>query len=328
MSKKYNWAILGCGGIAKKFSIELKELPNANLYATASRNIENAQKFASEFGFKKAYGSYQEMVEDPNIDIVYVATPHTFHLEHSLLCLNHKKAVLCEKAFAINSGEVKQMIAASKANNTFLMEAFWVAFRPKLLKVHELIKTENLGKLKFVKSDFMFNGAYNPKNRLYNIDLGGGSLLDIGIYPVFTALHFLGIPDKIKTIAHFSPTGSEETISIIFGYKNGEMALLNSSFDASYKNDVDLAFENGYIKYHRVSNEPIELHKNDTTQFINFDAGPNKGYQFEAIHVMKCLDNNLLESPILPHSFSLKLMETLDSIRKDAAIVYPNHDSI
>lgn len=326
MSNKYNWAILGCGKIAEKFSIELKTLPNANLYAAASRSIENATNFASEFGFKKAYGSYQEMVIDPMVDIVYIATPHSFHKEHTLLCLQHKKAVLCEKAFAINSKEVEQMIAASKDNNTFLMEAFWVLFRPKLLKVKELIASENLGKLKFVKSDFMFNGEYNPKNRLYNIDLGGGSLLDIGIYSIFTALIFLGSPDEIKTIPHFSPTGSEESISMLFGYKNGATAILSSSFDSDYKNESELCFENGIIKYQRFSKEPILLIKNGKTRKISFENGSNLGYKFEAIHVMECLDKNLKESPILPLSLSLKLINILDKVRSDAGIIYPNHD--
>ena len=326
MNKTYNWAILGCGKIAEKFSKELKTLPNANLYAAASRNIENAQNFAAKFNFEKAYGSYQEMVNDSEVDIVYIATPHTFHLEHTLLCLNHKKAVLCEKPFGINSKEVKQMIASSKENNTFLMEAFWVIFRPKYLKVKELIESKNLGKLKFVKSDFMFNGNYDPKNRLYNINLGGGSLLDIGIYPVFTALMFLGIPDEIKTSPHFSPTGSEESISMLFGYKNGATAVLTSSFDAEYKNESELCFEHGIIKYDRFSSDPIILIKNDTTQEIYFEPGPNMGYQFEAIHVMECLDNNLKESPILTNEVSLNLIETLDRVRRNAGIIFPNHD--
>lgn len=324
--KKYNWAILGCGNIAAKFTTELKGLPNANLYATASRNLVNAEKFAEKFDFDKAYGSYQEMVEDPNVDVVYIATPHNFHKEHTVLCLNHKKAVLCEKAFAINSMEVKQMIASSNENDTFLMEAFWVIFRPKYLKVKEIIASENLGKLKFVKSDFMFNGEYNPKNRLYNLDLGGGSLLDIGIYSIFTALMFLGSPDEIKTLAHFSPTGSEESISMLFGYKNGATAVLTSSFDAAFKNESELCFEHGIIKYDRFSKDPIVLIKEGEITEIPFENGPNMGYQFEAIHVMECLDNNLKESPILPLSLSLELINVLDSVRKDAGIIFPNHD--
>lgn len=326
MTKTYNWAILGCGRIAEKFAIELNNLPNAKLYAAASRNLENAQQFASKFGFEKAYGSYQKMVEDKNVDVVYIATPHTFHLEQTLLCLTHKKAVLCEKAFAINTKEVKQMIAASKENNTFLMEAFWVLFRPKLAKVREIITSENLGKLKFVKSDFMFNGEYNPNNRLYNIDLGGGSLLDIGIYSIFTALIFLGVPDEIKTLAHFSPTGSEESISMLFGYKNGATAVLTSSFDADFKNESELCFEHGIIKYDRFSTDPILLIKNKISQEIPFENGPHMGYHFEASHVMECLDKGIIESPVLPHSLSLDLMQILDNVRKDAGIIYPNHD--
>lgn len=324
--KTYNWAILGCGNIAEKFATELKGLPNANLYGAASRNLENAQNFANKFEFEKSFGSYQAMVEDPNVDVVYIATPHSLHFEHTLLCLKHKKAVLCEKAFAINSNEVEQMIAASKENNTFLMEAFWVIFRPKYLKVKEIIASENLGKLKFVKSDFMFNGTYNPQNRLYNIDLGGGSLLDIGIYSIFTALMFLGTPNEIKTIPHFSPTGSEESISMLFGYKNGATAVLTSSFDSEYKNESELCFEHGIIKYERFSKDPILLIKDEKTVEIPFENGPNLGYQFEAIHVMECLDKNLKESPVLPLSRSLELMNILDNVRKDAGIVFPNHD--
>ena len=328
MSKQYNWAILGCGKIAEKFALELKTLPNANLYATASRSLKNADSFAKTFGFEKSYGSYLEMVNDPKVDIVYIATPHTFHLEHTLLCLNHKKAVLCEKAFAINSKEVLQMIQASKDNNTFLMEAFWVIFRPKFNKVIELIKSEKLENLKFLKSDFMFNGEYNPKNRLYNIDLGGGSLLDVGIYPVFTALILLGIPNQIKAIPHFSPTGSEESISMLFGYKNGATAILASSFDANYKNETEICFENGIIKYDRFSNDPIQIIQNGLTREIFFEPGENLGYHFEATHVMECLDKGLIESPTLPHSISLNLINILDDVRKQADIIYPNHDSV
>lgn len=326
MTKKYNWAILGCGKIAKKFALELKGLSNANLYAAASRNLENANNFASEFGFEKAYGSYEEMAKDPNVDIVYIATPHSHHLEHTLLCLNNKKAVLCEKAFAMNLKEVQQMIKASKENSTFLMEAFWVRFRPKFKKVLELIKNEDLGKLKMVKSDFNFLGEYNPENRLFNIDLGASSLLDIGIYPVFTSLMLLGKPTQIKTIPQFSPTGSEESIMVFLGYENGSTAILNSSFKSEYKNDVELSFEKGYIKYDRFSNEPIFLHSTTKNTQVTFDAGPNLGYQFEALHVMECLDKHLIESPVLPLSSSVDLMGILDAIRQEAGIVFPNHD--
>ena len=326
MSKKYNWAILGCGKIARKFSNDLKLLPNANLYATASRSLKNAEDFANEFGYEKAYGSYQEMVENANVDIVYIATPHSFHLEHTLLCLNHKKAVLCEKAFAINSNEVKQMINSSKENNTFLMEAFWTIFQPQFLKIFEIVKSKELGELKFVKSDFMFNAEFDSDKRLYNIDLGAGSLLDIGIYPIFTSLILLGKPSEIKTISNIRATGVEDSIAMLFSYENGAMAVLTSSFESSCKNETELCFENGFIKVERNSVEPILMNKNGIDQFIDFETISGLGYELEAAHVMECLDKSLIESPILPLSFSLDLMEIMDAVRKEANIVFPNHD--
>lgn len=326
MDKKYNWAILGCGKIAKKFSKDLKLLPNANLYAAASRNKNNAVAFAAEFNYDKAYGSYEEMVNDENVDIVYIATPHSFHLEHTLLCLNHKKAVLCEKAFAMNTKEVEQMIKASKRNNTFLMEAFWTIFQPQFLKIMEIVASKELGELKFVKSDFMFKAEFYPEKRLYNIDLGGGSLLDIGIYPIFNALKFLGKPDIIKTIANIRPTGVEDSIAMLFNYKNGKMAVLTSSIDSSCKNETELCFDNGYIKVERNSNEPILLSKNGVSRKVPFDLVTGMGYELEAEHVMECMDNNLIESPVLPLSFSMDLMEIMDAVRKEANIIYPNHD--
>ncbi len=326
MAKKHNWAILGCGKIARKFSNDLKLLPNANLYAAASRSLKNAKDFANELGYEKAFGSYQEMVNDPDVDIVYIATPHSFHLEHTLLCLNHKKAVLCEKAFAMNSKEVKKMISASKENNTFLMEAFWTIFQPQFLKMNEIVKSKELGDLKFIKSDFMFNAEFDPNKRLYNIDLGAGSLLDIGIYPIFTSLFFLGKPFKIKTIANIRSTGVEDSITMLFGYKNGAMSVLTSSFESSCKNETELCFENGFIKVERKLAEPILMNKNGSDQFVDYDTISGEGYELEASHVMECLDNDLIESPVLPLSFSLDLMEILDAVRKDAGIIFPNHD--
>ena len=326
MSKKYNWAVLGCGNIAKKFATELKDIPNATLYAASARTTEKATEFANELGFEKAYGSYEEMVNDPKVDVVYIATPHSYHFEHTLLCLNHKKAVLCEKAFALNSKEVAQMIAASKENNTFLMEAFWVRFKPKFNKVKELIASEDLGKLKLLKSDFFFKANFNPNSRLFDLELGGGSLLDIGIYPVFTSLMLLGKPTQIKAIPQLCSTGTEVKITILLTYENGAIAILNSGLDADYKNDSEITFEKGHLKYQRFDNTPIELYVNNTSQLIDFDKGHYLGYHFEAEHVMKCLDEKLIESPILPLSVSVDLMEILDGIRKEANIVFPNRD--
>ena len=326
MDKKYNWAILGCGKIARKFVADLSLLNNANLYAAASRSLDNAKEFAEELGFDKAYGSYQEMVADPHVDIVYIATPHAKHLEHSLLCLHNKKAVLCEKAFAMNTKEVDQMIEASKSNKTFLMEAFWTIFSEKFIKVLELAKDKDLGQLRFVKSDFMFKADFDPDKRLYNIDLGAGSLLDIGIYPIFRSLMLLGKPTSIKTMANIRSTGVEDSISMLFGYDNGAMAVLTSSFESSCINETELCFENGFIKFIREPEFPILMEKNGVQEEIFIEQPKGMGYELEAKHVMECLDQGLTQSPVLPLSTSRDLMEVLDWVRKDAGIVFPKHD--
>mgnify|MGYP000951172380 CR=1 FL=1 len=326
MKKRYNWAILGCGKIARKFVQDLSLLENAHLYAAASRNLDNAKQFVNDLGFEKAYGSYKEMVQDPDVDIVYIATPHAMHMEHSILCLEHKKAVLCEKAFAMNTKEVDNMIRVSKENNTFLMEAFWTIFSSKFIKVMELSKEKELGQLKFVKSDFMFKADFNPDKRLYNIDLGAGSLLDIGIYPIFRSLMLLGKPSSIKTMANILSNGVEESISMLFGYENGEMAVLTSSFASNCHNETELCFENGFIKFIREPEFPILMECNGVQEEIYIEQPKGMGYELEAKHVMECLDQGLIESSLLPLSTSRALMEILDAVRKDAGIVFPKHD--
>lgn len=321
--------MLGCGKIARKFANDLKLLPNARLYAAASRSLENAQIFAAEMGFEKAYGSYEEMVNDPEVDVVYIASPHSHHFEHTLLCLNHKKAVLCEKAFAINSKEVNLMIEASRRNNTFLMEAFWTRFQPSFLKAMEIIRSGELGALKMVRSDFAFNAEYNPEKRLYNVALGGGSLLDIGIYPIFMALMALGKPSAINTMATFCPTGAEETIMMSFQYPDGETASLVSSFASFSSTQTEFCCENGFVRLNRRFYTPTTLTywKNwEEEKTIIMEKGAGFGYELEAAHVMECLDAGLTESPMMPLSLSLELMQIMDWVRKDAGIVFPGHD--
>ena len=329
MSKIYNWAILGCGHIAEKFSSDLKLLPNAKLYAAASRNMEKAQDFAKKFGFEKAYGSYEEMLIDPNVDAVYVATPHSFHHEHTLLCLNHKKPVLCEKAFAINKNEVQEMVDCAKENNTFLMEAFWTMFQPDYNKAMEILKSGELGKIKVMRSDFAFNGPFNPENRLYNVKLGGGSLLDIGIYPVFAALTSMGKPQIIKTLADFSSTGSEESISMIFKYDGGAMANLTSSFSSFSLGQTEFWCEKGYLllnpRWYKPTNITI-WRDGGEEETIQSGHREGFGYQYEAAHVMECLDAGKIESNKMSWQMSLDLIETLDRVRIDAGIFFPDHD--
>ena len=330
MKKTYNWAVLGCGRIAHKFVEDLKLLPNAKLYAAASRNQTRADTFANELGFEKAYGSYNELVNDEQVDIVYIATPHAFHREHALLCLQHKKATLCEKAFAINSKEAHEMVACAKKNKTFLMEAFWTRFQPSFLKAMEILQTKKLGELKMVRSDFAFNAEKDAQQRLYNIDLGGGSLLDIGIYPVFASLMALGKPIQIKTLTETGFTNCEESIIMSFKYANGAMASLVSSFASHSSIQTEYWCENGYLRLNKRWFAPTQISiwekGSEKEELIPVDPIDGKGYQFEAAHVMECLDQGKTESDWMSLQTSLDLMEVLDRVRADAGIVFPMHD--
>lgn len=328
MAKHYNWAILAPGRMAAKFANGLKVLENAELYAVGSRDIKRAEIFAKEHGFKKSFGSYEELAADPEVDVVYIASPHSHHHDQALLCLKNKKGVICEKAFALNSREAGEMITEARNQKVFLMEALWPPFQPFNKKAHEILESGILGKIVHLHSYFSFIPPYDPADRKFNISLGGGSLLDIGIYPVIDALTFLGVPDEIKSAALFGETGSEESISAIFKYNTGAMASIYSSFRTNIGIGCDLLCEKGNLTVSRGRDMNqrviLGLHGKEKETFVF--SPPALGYHWEAEEVMKCLDEGLTESPVVPLSFSMDLMDTLDKIRNAAGIIFPGRD--
>lgn len=328
MNKKYKWGILAPGKMSAKFTAGLKLLENVELYAVGSRDLKRAKQFAEEFGFKKYYGSYEELVSDRDLEIVYIASPHSCHHEHTLLCLNHKKAVICEKAFALNSREVEEMINKAARQKVFLMEALWPPFQPIYRKTMELLQTGEPGKIVHLNASFAFQPPYDPLDRKFNLSLGGGSLLDIGIYPVIDALYFMGVPSEIVAKASFAESGSEDSISIIFRYDDGRMATLYSSFRTVGEIGCDLLCENGnlFFSRRRDMSQRLIVALNGKEN-VEYSLMPDAmGYQFEATEVMNCLDAGKLESGVVPLSFSRNLINTLDRIRAAAGIVYPGRD--
>lgn len=326
--KRYKWGILAPGKMSAKFTTGIKLLENAELYAVGSRNPERAEKFARQFGFKKYYGSYEELASDPDLDVVYIASPHSHHLEHTLLCLRNGKHVICEKAFAMNTREVQEMVDEAATRKLFLMEALWPPFQPFYKKAREILDSGILGKILYLHGYFSFIPPFDPDDRKFNLALGGGSLLDIGIYPVIDALTFIGIPNEIKASAIFSPTGSEESVSSVFRYNSGQMATVYSSFKTSTGIGCDIFCEKGNITVSRGRDMNqrvnVELHNGEKQEFVF--SPPAMGYHWEAEEVMKCLDEGLTESPVVPLSFSLDLIKTLDRIRSEAGIVFPAFD--
>jgi len=330
MKKKiYNWGILAPGNIARKFAGELQELDNARIYAVGSRNAERANEFAKSFGAEHSYDNYNDLAADPNVDIIYIASPHAFHAEHALLCMNNMKPVFCEKALGINLSEVELMVKSACKNGVFFMEAFFTPHQPSYIEAKKIIDSGELGKVKYFQGWFGFNKSpYDNLQRLLNPKLGGGALLDIGLYPVFDALYFLGEPDHIIAKAEFAETGVDQSISVRFDYSNGLSASIFASFMAASGVGTDIFCEKGTLHLWRLNavDQRLEIEKQGSEpKRLNWDEKAC-GLKLEATEAMRCLDENRLQSNIMSHSMSLSLIKTLDKIRKEAGIIYPGKD--
>jgi len=327
-SEKIKWGILGPGHIANKFGEALKVVEDAEIYAVGSRSIENAQKYAKNFNAKKAYGSYEELAKDPDVDVIYVATPHNLHYENTILCLENGKHVLCEKPFAVNGKEVRGMIAKAKEKNLFLMEALWSRFLPHIIKTKELIDAGELGSLKLLTSYFPIKSLYGPEHRQFNKDLCGGSLLDIGIYNVFLSLYLMGKPKTFKAMAGMGPTEVDESCSIICKYDNEAVSVLYSSFRASSDIMAEIHGDKGKIVIGNVWFTPnnIKIVRPNGEEIPMQIKSTGNGYNYQAEEVDKCIKEGRIQSNIWSWEKSLELIDLLDSIRQETGIVYPKHD--
>lgn len=322
------WGIIGPGKIAQKFAAAIRLAGNAVLQAIASRDAARSREFAEKHGATKWYNNYEQLVADPDIDAIYIATPHAFHAENALLCLKHGKPVLCEKPMALNRKQVEQMVAASRLNNTFLMEAMWTRFLPAIEKVLELVKDGKIGAVKYVKGDFGFYTPFDPQSRLFNMALGGGSVLDIGVYPIAFCLAVLGKPDHITAIGKLAPTGADETCLAVLQYDNGAMASVFSTVDSFTSLTAEVAGTEGTITI------PTAWYKNNTftlhrmgEEKQTFTFGPvTNGFEYQIREVMRCLEQGLTESPVMSHEFSLLLSETMDTVRERIGVRYPGVD--
>lgn len=321
--KIINWGIIGAGKIAKKFATDVHTVPNCEFYAIASRDLQKAEAFKQEFKAEKAYGSYEDLVADPNVDAIYIATPHSFHKPHTELCLNHFKPVLCEKPFAMNFEEVEAMIQLSKEKNTLLMEALWTLFLPHYQYVLDLLETEHFGKLVRLEADFGFHPQYDERSRVFDKSVGGGSLLDIGIYPVFAALSTLGKPNAIGAKADFFPTGADSNCKMIFHY-NSAQAILKSTFLAETKTEAIFKCENGTIKINGRFHEPstvtlIDQHGNSELKSFDYNT---IGYSYEIEHFNQLVRDGKNESHLMTFEKSKELISTLDQVRSLIGLGY------
>lgn len=324
MEKTYRWGILGAGRIAEKFCTAMSVVEGSSVYAVASRDLKKSKEYAEKFSAEKFYDSYEELVKDDNVDIVYIATPHAFHLEQAMLCFDNGKAVLCEKPLSLSYEQSSKMIRAAAENKLFFMEGMWSRFMPSIEKILSLIEQHAIGKPQYLSVDFGFTAPYDIEGRLFNKSLGGGAVLDIGVYAFFLATLIFGEPSSIKSVSKLSATGVDEYANMILQYPKGETAHLLTSivFDTSL--EAEIVGTKGSIK--------LKNPWYKTTEFTLYakDAEPqdfsmpheSNGFEHEIREVMHCLDNGLLQSPKMTHDFTLSVAKMMDEVLRQAGVSY------
>ena len=324
-AKKINWGIIGCGNIAHKFASDLAIIDDVKLAAVASRSMDRAIKFAKKYHSEKVYDNYEALFSDTNIDIVYIATPHNSHAELSIKAMEHGKHVLCEKPLALNKNEALAMIETSKRTKRFFMEGLWTRFNPSLIAIKEQIDKGEIGEVEYIHADFSFVSTKPLDGRVMDLKLGGGALLDIGIYPVFLAYLFLGIPKEIyaKSIFHKETKCDIET-SMRFEYENAK-AELHCSFTSDSSNKQALIRgANGDIFINSRWHVPPSYTLVKNTQKMTFDLPPlGIGFTHEILECHGCIRANKIESDYWSHQNSLDLISILDTVREQIGLKYP-----
>ena len=327
MEKKIKWGIIGTGHISNKFAKALAILPQAELVGVASRNESSAQKFAKENNVSRAYGTYEELAKDSDIDVIYIGTPHTFHLENSILCMRNGKSVLCEKALTINAEEAKKMVGVAREENVFLMEAMIPRHVPLLKKAIKWIKEGRIGEVRMVKASRCARGVFPPGARQLNPDLGGGSLLDVGVYVISFASQIFGkAPIEVTGMSHIGDWGSDEQGVAIMKYDKGEIADLSFALRTNAVDEAYILGTKGYIKIDEVFAVPTKatlfIGNNEIEKLEEPIIG--NALNYEAEEVMRCLKKGLKESPFMPLDESIQIMEVMDKIRKPWGLTYSN----
>ena len=326
MSQEFKWGILGTGGIARAFARDLSFLNNHIVAAVGSRTKVGAEEFTMEFPGCTAHGSYEELVTDPNIDAIYVATPHPMHVTHTVLALNAGKPVLCEKPFSINAAESRKMIEASIENNVALLEAMWMRFLPHIFTVRKILASGILGEIISVTADHGQRLADQGIPRLIEPSLAGGALLDLGIYPVSFAHMVLGVPESIQAEAVMTEKGVDASTSMLFTYKSGAQAILTTTMIAQTPCRAVISGLNGWLEIDRTFYNPagmrVHLFDGTTTEYPSDYQG--HGLREQAIEFEKIVRSGRYESEHLTHKHTLEIMELMDEIRNKIGLKYPH----
>ena len=324
------WGIVGTGGIAAAFAADLRVDPEAGeLVAVASRNPERAEAFAARVGAPRAYASQEQLAGDGDVDVVYVAVPHAAHHAAARLALRAGKAVLVEKPFTLNRREAEDLVEVARSRGVFLMEAMWTRFLPHAVAIRRLLAEGRLGDLRLVVAQFGVHFDYDPTSRMFDPALGGGALLDLGVYPISFAAMVLGAPTEVAAVADFGPTGVDAQTAVTLRYPSGRQAVAVSSMEAWLPNGATIAGREARIDVDGMFYRPTSFTLTDRhggqERFDGAVAGG--GMQFEALEVARCLREGLTESPTLPLDETLSIMETLDRARAAIGLRYPGEEA-
>lgn len=321
-----NWGIIGPGNIAHDFARDLRLLPvPQRITAVMGHSSQSTSEFAIEFNVPASYTDINDLVTDKNVDVVYIASPHPQHFEQALACLSHNKAVLCEKPMTINADQSKQLIEAAQKHKSFLMEGMWIRFLPGIQQVVSLISQGKIGQIISLKASMNYKAPPDPHNRYFDPAKGGGSLLDLGIYPVFLACLVLGKPRSITAKAILSGKGIDKACSMLFEYKSGQKALLESSLLSNTELPAEITGEKGTIKILHPwfeKSKGIELAVDGEQTIIYPCNWEGHGLHYEVLEVINCMQQLKIESDAMSHAFSLDMIEIMDEIRRQVDVRY------
>ncbi|MFK7803297.1 MAG: Gfo/Idh/MocA family protein [Anaerolineae bacterium] len=324
-TKSIRWGILGPGSISTKFATGVQAAENGQLVAVGSRNEMRAIKFAKEFEIPRLYGNYTALVNDPEVDAIYIGTPHVFHKEHAILAMRAGKHVLCEKPFAINAQQAAEMIQVAEETGVFLMEAMWSRYLPTLVKTRELIAEGAIGEVRMLNADFGFRmGSVIPEHRLFNPELGGGALLDVGIYPLSLASMLFGKATKVASIANVGSTGVDEESAFMLGYEQGQIAICSTAIQLNTPHEAQILGTEGSIHipspWWASDRVVLKSGSKETTFKLPFKGN---GYTHEAEELANCVAAGKTQSTVMPLAESLAIMETMDALRQEWGVAYP-----
>ncbi|MFD7708048.1 Gfo/Idh/MocA family protein [Streptomyces sp. NPDC059785] len=331
--ERVRWGILATGGIAATFTADLVDLPDAEVVAVASRSTDSAKAFAERFGIPRAYGDWASLAADEDVDVVYVATPHSAHRAAAGLCLEAGRHVLCEKAFTLNAWEARELVDLARARGRFLMEAMWTFCNPLVLRLKQLVADGAIGEVRTLQADFGINGPFPPSHRLRDPEQGGGALLDLGVYPVSFAHLLLGEPSDIAASAVLSEEGVDLQTGALLSYDSGALASVHCAINAGTPVSASVTGSTGRIDIPDGFFFPdhFVLHR-DGRESETFAAdpahGPRNSMKHEAVEVMRALRAGETESPLVPLEGTLAVMRTLDAIRDRVGVRYPGEGGI